>query len=499
MFKFMHSNSNSTAKSKVRPQEAIQKVEALDKSRAVIEFNLDGTILEANENFLKTVGYTLAETRGRHHSMFVDPADRSSPEYIEFWQTLRRGEYQATQYRRIAKGGREVWIEAIYNPIKDESGHPYKVVKYATDITERKKKEADFEGQINAINRSQAVIQFNLDGTILTANENFLAATGYMLSEIQGKHHSMFVEPAYKNSEDYRNFWESLREGNFQAAQYKRLAKGGREIWIEASYNPIFDDTGHPYKVVKYATDITAKMQALERLRHSLGDIDGSMEETNLQCGAAAAAATQTSSNVQSVASGAEELEASSQEIARSMTESTAAVDNAMERTSAAEAATAKLAEAARSMTGIVGLIQDIASQINLLSLNATIEAARAGEAGKGFAVVAQEVKSLARQAADATDLITREIGGMQEVSGDVVEALGQIRSGVEAVREYVGTTAGAVEEQSAVSREMSANMQAASGAVSEISNGINKITAAVSDATRAVSSTREAAETLVK
>ena len=491
MFNFKKSKSNNS--------EIVHKLAALDKSQAVIEFNLDGTILSANENFLNTVGYTLDETRGKHHSMFVEPAYRNSPEYTEFWQTLRRGEFQATQYKRIAKGGREIWIEASYNPIKDEQGNPYKVVKYATDITERKKRDADYAGQIDAINRSQAVIQFNLDGSILTANENFLAAAGYTLAEIQGKHHSMFVEPSYKSSSAYEAFWESLRQGKFQAGQYKRIAKGGREIWIEASYNPIFDASGKPYKVVKYATDITAQMQALETLRRSLGDIDTSMEETNMQCGAAAAAATQTSANVQSVASGAEELEASIQEIARSMTQSTAAVDSAMERTSAAEAATAKLAEAARSMTGIVGLIQDIASQINLLSLNATIEAARAGEAGKGFAVVAQEVKSLAHQAAEATDQITREIAGMQEISGEVVGALGQIRNGVEAVREYVGTTAGAVEEQSAVSREMSANMQSASGAVSEISSGINKITEAVSQATMAVSATRDSAESLVK
>jgi methyl-accepting chemotaxis protein len=465
----------------------------------VIEFDLDGKILGANENFLNAVGYTLGEIMGKHHSMFVEAAYKDSPEYHEFWQNLRRAEFQATQYKRIAKGGREIWIEASYNPIRDESGKPYKVVKYATDITDRKLRDADYAGQIDAINRSQAVIQFNLDGSILTANENFLQAMGYTLAEVQGKHHSMFVEPSYKSSQAYDDFWNQLRQGKYQAAQYKRIAKGGREVWIEASYNPIFDGSGKPYKVVKYATDITVQMQALESLRRSLGDIDSSMEETNLQCGGAAAAATETSANVQSVASGAEELEASIQEIARSMTQSTAAVDNAMERTSAAEEATAKLAEAARSMTGIVGLIQDIASQINLLSLNATIEAARAGEAGKGFAVVAQEVKSLAHQAAEATDQITREIGGMQEVSNEVVGALGQIRGGVEAVREYVSTTAGAVEEQSAVSREMSANMQSASGAVSEISQAINKITAAVAQATQAVGMTRDAAESLVK
>jgi methyl-accepting chemotaxis protein len=479
--------------------ENIQKLSALGKSQAIIEFNPDGTIIGANENFLSAMGYTLDEVKGKHHSLFVESEYGASTDYKDFWQQLRDGKFQAKQFKRVAKGGKEIWIEASYNPVLNKEGKTYKVVKFATDITERKRRDTDYEGQIAAIHKSQAVIEFNLDGTIITANKNFLDTVGYSLDEIQGKHHGIFVEPSERSSAEYAHFWETLRSGKFQAAQYKRIGKGGKEIWIEASYNPIMNSNGQPYKVVKYATNITAQINLMQDLRRLLSEIDGSMEETNLQCTSASAAATQTSTNVQSVASGAEELEASIQEIARSMSQSTAAVGNAMDKTTEAELATTQLADAAKSMTGIVGLIQDIASQINLLSLNATIEAARAGEAGKGFAVVAQEVKSLAHQAAEATEQITREIDNMQNISGTVVSALGGIKSVVEDVREYVNTTASAVEEQSAVAREMSSNMQSASSAVNEISSGISKISSAVSQATQAVSATRDAAESLSK
>lgn len=479
--------------------EDTQKLSALGKSQAIIEFQPDGTIITANENFLSAMGYTLDEVQGKHHSLFVESDYKSSSDYQSFWQQLRDGKFQATQFKRVAKGGKEIWIEASYNPVLDKEGKTYKVVKFATDITERKRRDSDYQGQIAAIHKSQAVIEFNLDGTIITANKNFLDTVGYSLDEVRGKHHRLFVESSYASSADYAKFWETLRSGQFQAAQYKRFGKGGKEIWIEASYNPIMDANGKPYKVVKYATDITSQIHLMQELRRLLSEIDGSMEETNLQCTSASAAATETSTNVQSVASGAEELEASIQEIARSMTQSTAAVDNAMDKTTEAESATNQLTDAAKSMTGIVGLIQDIASQINLLSLNATIEAARAGEAGKGFAVVAQEVKSLAHQAAEATEQITREIDNMQSISGNVVGALGGIKSVVEEVREYVNTTASAVEEQSAVAREMSSNMQSASSAVNEISSGISRISSAVSQATQAVSETRSAAESLSK
>ena len=242
------------------------QIGAIGKSQAVIEFNMDSTIINANPNFLGAVGYSLEEVRGQHHSMFVEPGYKESAEYKEFWAKLNRGEYQATEYKRLGKGDREIWIQASYNPILDLNGKPFKVVKYATDITRQKLENADFSGQISAISKSQAVIEFDMEGVIVTANENFLATLGYSLDEIKGKHHSVFVEPHTRDSAEYNEFWSALRRGQYQSAEYKRVGKGGREVWIQASYNPIMDTNGRPFKVVKYATDITRQKDAVAKI-----------------------------------------------------------------------------------------------------------------------------------------------------------------------------------------------------------------------------------------
>ncbi len=242
---------------KARVQNALAQAAAISKSQAVIEFNLDGTIITANQNFLSTLGYSLDEIKGKHHSMFVEPAVRDSNDYREFWARLNRGEFQAAQYKRIGKGGKEIWIQASYNPILDAKGKPIKVIKFATDITAQKIQNMEDAGKIAAMSRAQAVIEFNMDGTIVTANENFLGAMGYSLAEVQGKHHSMFVTPADRDSAAYREFWAALNRGDYQAAEYKRVGKGGKEVWILATYNPIFNEAGKPFKVVKFATDVT--------------------------------------------------------------------------------------------------------------------------------------------------------------------------------------------------------------------------------------------------
>ena len=242
------------------------QIAAIGKSQAVIEFEMDGTIITANDNFLGALGYGLDEVKGRHHSMFVDEAYRHSAEYREFWSRLNRGEYEAAEYKRIGKGGREVWIQASYNPILDINGKPKKVVKFATDVTQQKLVNADFAGQIAAIGKSQAVIEFKMDGTIIDANDNFLKTMGYSLDEVKGRHHSMFVDDAFRQSNEYREFWARLNRGEYQAAEYKRIGKGGREVWIQASYNPILDLNGKPCKVVKYATDRTPEKLALNAM-----------------------------------------------------------------------------------------------------------------------------------------------------------------------------------------------------------------------------------------
>jgi methyl-accepting chemotaxis protein len=247
---------------------------AINESMAVVEYSLDGTILDANENYLTLLGYTLDELRGQHIDMLLDPAQRSSGGSNGNLEKLRRGEHIAALQKRIAKGGREIWVQASVNPIKDAAGKPCKAITYAWDVTAQVEAAAESKGQVAAISRVQAVIEFTLDGTILTANENFLNALGYTLEEIRGQHHRMFVEPAYAASDDYRRFWEKLGHGEYDAGQYKRLAKGGREIWIQASYNPIFNADGKAYKVVKFATDVTQQRREAEMNAAFKGALD---------------------------------------------------------------------------------------------------------------------------------------------------------------------------------------------------------------------------------
>ena len=479
------------------------KLAALSKSQAIIEFTTDGTILDANDNFLTAMGYARDEIVGRHHSMFVDSAYRASPEYQRFWSSLAAGEYQAAEYKRIAKGGREIWIQASYNPVFGTDGKPWKVVKFATDVTERKLHDADTQGQLQAINKAQAVIEFQMDGTILHANQNFLNTLGYTQDEIVGRHHSMFVDAETRNSPDYREFWARLVSGQYQAAQYKRIGKGGKEIWIEASYNPIMDMNGKPYKVVKFATDVThqiALMNSVKQLMDvNMTEISHAASTVNDQATTASTAAMQTSGNVQAVASGAEELHASVVEISQTLVKSKIEADAAYEKAAAADIGTQKLVATAQAMNGIVEMIQEVASQVNLLSLNATIEAARAGEAGKGFAVVATEVKNLAQQASEATDKIAAEISGMQTVVTEVVDGLQAIKAAIDVVRGYVTGVASAVEEQSAVAADMSGNMQSAATAVSDVSASIEQIVAAASSVNVAVNTTQNAASSLAR
>ncbi|MEQ9346223.1 MAG: PAS domain-containing protein, partial [Thalassospira sp.] len=242
-------------------------LEALDRSLAVIEFDLKGIVLRANNNFLSVMGYEHSEIVGKHHSIFVPDEIRSSPGYEALWSDLRSGQFNSAAFPRLTKAGRRIWIEATYNPIRDKKGKVTKIVKFASDITARQEKLADFEGKVNAISRSQAVIEFDLGGNILDANDNFLTVMGYQLSEVVGKHHRIFVDPGYAESQAYTSFWRELGNGAVLSQQFKRFAKGGKEIWIEASYNPIFDANGVPYKVVKYATDITGQISLLTDLK----------------------------------------------------------------------------------------------------------------------------------------------------------------------------------------------------------------------------------------
>lgn len=447
------------------------QVNAIGRSQAVIEFALDGTIQHANERFLGAVGYSLEEIRGKHHRMFVDPAERDRPEYHLFWAELGRGGYQSGQYKRIGKGNREVWLQASYNPIFDAAGNPVRVVKYCTDVTQQRMRAADFEGQITAIDQAQASIEFELNGTIRHANQNFLQLLGYDLEDIRGRHHRIFVTPAVAESSEYRFFWLKLGRGERAAGVYKRLAKGGREIWLQATYNPIFDASGRAVKVVKYASDITAQKVLNERLSALVTEIRAAAAEIQLSADEISMGNASLSERVEAQAASLEETNSSMLRMTETVKENAANARRANELALAArghaeqggqimrdaEGAMQVINDSSRKIADIIGVIDAIAFQTNLLALNAAVEAARAGEQGRGFAVVASEVRSLAGRSAAAAkeikqlieDSVAKTEGGSRLVAQSG-KSLVEIIASVKKVTDIVGEISNASAEQAA-------------------------------------------------
>nr|WP_267911669.1 PAS domain-containing methyl-accepting chemotaxis protein [Devosia oryziradicis] len=469
----------------------------------------------------KVMGYELAEVVGQHHRLFLEPSYAASADYQQFWERLRKGEFASAEYKRLGKGGKEVWIQASYSPVFDASGKPVKVVKIASDVTAHKLATADGEGQLAAIEKSQAVIEFNMDGEVLTANANFCAAMGYHLSEIQGRHHKMFVTPSYANSEDYRQFWARLARGEYQAAEYLRLGKGGKEVWIQASYNPILDLNGKPYKVVKYATDVTGRKSAVNLLGTGLeklaaGDLTAridtpfiaELEEVRTafnqtvskfsgivgrlrDMSRALRTATQEilhgandlSDRTTKQAAAIEETSAAMEQLALTVTENAARAEQAnskaqevshtAEETGAvmkrSNEAMERISTSSGKISNIIGLIDDIAFQTNLLALNASVEAARAGDAGKGFAVVAVEVRRLAQSAASASSEVKALIEqSATEVSGGsrlVAEATSKLAAMLDGIRESTQLTDGITQAT-----------RSQSGAISEVTSAIRQM-----------------------
>ncbi len=487
------------------------QIAALQRSQAVVEFELDGTIISANEIFLKAMGYRLEEIQGKHHSLFVDDAMRTSSEYRDHWQRLNRGEFISGEFRRIGKGGREVYIHGVYSPILDQAGKPFKIVKFANDVTQSQLCHADYEGQVAAIRRVQAVVEFQLNGEIVTANENFLSAMGYRLDEIQGKHHSMFVDPGYAASGEYRQFWLDLAAGRRKTGRFRRLGKGGKEVWIQGSYFPILDYAGKPFKVVKYATDITQLMQienALESTIHTLASsaqeltsvsqqMASNSEETAAQANVVSAAAEQVSRNVETVASAAEEMGASIREIAKNTNDAARVATSAVKVAEKTNATVSKLGESSAEIGNVIKVITSIAQQTNLLALNATIEAARAGEAGKGFAVVANEVKELAKQTAKATEDIGRKIEAIQTDTKGAVDAIAQIGAIIGHINDIQSTIASAVEEQTATTAEIARNVGEAALGTREIAQNVSGVAQAARSTTEGAANTKASADEL--
>ncbi|MEW5687121.1 MAG: methyl-accepting chemotaxis protein [Pseudomonadota bacterium] len=526
-----------------------QALDALDRSLAMIEFDLSGTILSANENFCRAMGYELGEIRGRHHSLFVDPEEAASPAYVEFWAKLGRGEFDTREYRRLGKGGREVWIQASYNPVRDRHGRVVKVVKVASDVTAEKQRNLDFEARITALSRAQAVIEFTVDGTILGANENFLSAMGYTLAEIVGKHHRMFVKPDEAAGADYDAFWARLNRGEFVAEEFKRIGKGGREVWIQASYNPIFDARGRVTKVVKFATDVTPRVQAVNEIGHGLSQLASNnlthtiaaefapafeplRRDYNTTANALRVAVTSIAQTTRAVSSGADEISRASDDLSRrteqqaaaleqtaaALDEITAAVKRSAEgarsvtevATGAREAAVrsgdvmrdgvqamAEISQSSREITQIIGVIDEIAFQTNLLALNAGVEAARAGEAGKGFAVVASEVRALAQRSADAAKEIKALINASTRQVERGVRLVGETGQALEGIVGQVAEIDHLIAEIAQSAQEQATGLGEVNTAVNQMDQVTQQNTAMVEEATAAAGQLRREAADL--
>ncbi len=485
-------------------RDAQNTLEALDRSLAVIEFTPDGRVLHANSNFLDVMGYTLEEILGKPHALFVRPEDASSADYRRFWDELRAGTFKSGEFQRVAKDGHPVFIQATYNPIVGGGGKVAKVVKFATDVTQQKLIQAEYGGLLEAVGKSQAIIEFTPDGHVLEANANFLKTLDYTLDEIRGRHHSMFIAPEERESPAYRQFWANLAQGEFQSGEFQRLGKNGKEVWLQASYNPVFDPAGRLTKVVKFASDTT--LQVTERRRREsaqraitadIENISREVTDTTRQAASTVEATAQTSNGVNAVAAGAEELSASVEEISRQVN---AALDISRDAVSEGErtkAVVAGLTEAAQRIGHVIDLINQIASQTNLLALNATIEAARAGEAGRGFSVVASEVKSLAGQTAQATGEIATQVAAVQSCTEATVAALGAIGKRIGDLNDISTGIASAVEEQSAVARDMSHNMHMAAQGVATITRNMAAIASSTQQVESATQELRQAARSI--
>ena len=400
-------NTGELTELRTQNAELQAKLDAIHHSMAVIEFTPEGTIQKANANFLATVGYTEHEIIGKHHRIFCLPEYANSSEYSSFWQRLNRGEHFSGEFERVDKQGNVLWLEATYNPVYNDAGQLVKVIKFASDITAKADLSRERENMMNAISRSMAVIEFDMSGHIITANDNFLSATGYNLDQIKGQHHRIFCDKELASSPEYSQLWATLNRGQFISGQFKRIDSAGNTLWLEASYNPIFNIRGELSKVVKFATDVTARITASSEAR----DVAYS---TSLQA------------------------DKSAQEGAQVVNDTIEIMTSLSSDISAASANLDALYKQSDQINNIVSTISSIAEQTNLLALNAAIEAARAGEQGRGFAVVADEVRGLAARTSTSTteiaDVVKKNVELSQLATNTMQSSIEQVSQGTDLV-----------------------------------------------------------------
>jgi methyl-accepting chemotaxis protein len=499
--------------------------DAISRGQAVIEFNLDGMVVTANENFLKTMGYRLEEIKGRHHRIFCAAASCTTGEYLDFWKKLSRGEFQTGTYSRVCKDGKEVWFQASYNPILDATGKPYKIVEFAQDVTEQQHRAVEFEGKMKAASCAQVILELSLEGIVTAANDNFLKAAGYTLGELVGKSYRILCEPAYADSTEYAALWQKLQRGEFEIGTYRLLGKDGKMVWLHASFSPIMNIQGKAHQVVIYATDVTLQkalqseteqlvqeseqvlgsLAASDLTREMTGTYHGDLEKVKHSINTVVRNLVETIATVkevvESVTSGSEEITRSNEDLSQrtseqassveetsaSMEEMTSTVkqnaDNAKQASQLAVAACDKadaggavtqkavvameeINRSSKKIADIISVIDGIAFQTNLLALNAAVEAARAGEHGRGFAVVASEVRNLAQRSATAA----------KEIKGLINESIQRVRDGSELVNQSGQT----LQEIVASVKHVSQIIEEISVASQEQASGIDQVNKAI-------------------
>jgi methyl-accepting chemotaxis protein len=526
-------------------------LDAIAQAFAMIEFRPDGTILTANDPFCQAMGCRPEEIKGQHHRIFVDAADTAAPAYDAFWSKLASGVFDSGEYKRHKPNGETIWLRASYVPVRGANGKVAKVVKLALDITREKLRAAEDASLIAAINRSQALIAFSLDGVILEANDNFLKTVGYARDEVIGQHHSVFADPAYATSAAYQKFWERLRQGEFFSDEFRRLGKGGREVWMQATYNPIFDADGRVTKVVKFAMDLTERMAHISRIGAALshlseGDLRAqvhdplmpSLDQLRIDFNAASAALAeaigQVAVNSAAIHAGADEIASASGDLSRrtesqaaSLEETAAALDQitatvgktassaqhanqsvgqargAAERSGEvmdrAVEAMANIQDSSERISQIIGVIDEIAFQTNLLALNAGVEAARAGDAGKGFAVVASEVRALAQRSAEAAKEIKGLISASSKHVAEGVGFVGDTGQALKGIQVQVAEVAALVGEIAASAQEQAQGLAQVNTAINQMDQVVQQNAAMVEESAAAAQTLKDEADGLAE